>query len=369
MFGTIIDRLLKKSWSEDDIRRYVGEYRQAYLTHALDAGVRERAASGGTTSAILIDGLENRRFEGAVVCKTVIQDGKVRPRFVIATSSEDVLSARGSKYVETRFLHEALPLIRAFEGRVAAVGLPCDLSALQHRCTREPELARKVVLTVALVCGHNSRTALIDGITARLEQDAGKRLTGYRFRVGHWRGHLEAELEDGTVIRKPSKMFNDYQNLFFFCERKCLVCFDHYGYAADITMGDIWLFRLKADPIKHTAVITRTDRGQTLLEAAVRAGKVQATEIDVRDIMDGQARIGPSHYNVSARAKAGKRLGIKLPDPVGVPVSWHAYLNALLTLANLRLSEKAWGRRLIFATPRPLLKGFLYLKKGLESFK
>lgn len=369
MLGRLSDRLLKKTWSEAQIRQYVGDFRSVHLTHATAASLRERAASGGTTSALLIAGLEAGRFEGAVVCHTVLEAGRVRARFRIATNAAEILAGQGSKYVETRFLHEVLPLVRAFDGRVAVVGLPCDLAALRHRCDREPELADKVVLTIALVCGHNSRKELIDAVTARLERQSGKTLADYRFRVGHWRGRLEAEFTDGTQISKPTKHFNDYQNLFFFSERKCMACHDHYGYAADISTGDVWLFRLKQDPIKHTGVIVRTARGQEAFDTGTGTGAVQAADLDIRDILDGQARIGPSHYNVTARQRAGRLLGIKLKDSVGAPVSWHAYLNALITLGNMRLSETPWGRRLILACPRPALKGYLYFKKALESLK
>lgn len=369
MIGSAVDRLLKKTWTDADVDRYVGDYLNTYLTYAKDERIRSRAASGGTTSAMLIHGIESGLFDGAVVCNTVLIEGKVRARFSIATTSEQILAARGSKYVETKFLREVLPLIRAFDGKVAVVGLPCDISALKHRCIKEPELKHKIAITFALVCGHNSRTELIDEITSRLERETGKKLSDYRFRIGHWRGILEAEFEDGTVISKPTKYFNDYQNLFFFSERKCMACHDHYGYNADISVGDIWLFGLKNNPIKHTAVIIRNSRGQEAWDRFFSAGEVHASELDVRSIMDGQSRIGPSHYNDTARHKAGKLLGFKIKDTVSHPVSWHSYLNALITLANLRLSEKSWGRRFIFAAPRPFLKFYLYIKKGLESIK
>lgn len=368
-FGSALDRFLKKRWSPSDIDRYVGTYREAWLTHATDGAIRERAASGGTTSAVLIEGLRQGLFDGAVVCAAAVEDGKVRPRFQIATEPAHILEARGSKYVESRFLPSVLPLLRAFQGRVAVVGLPCDIAALRQRAQSDPALAAKLAVTIALVCGHNSRTPLIDAVTARLEKQAGQPLRAYRFRIGHWRGHLEAEFADGSLLRKPTKMFNDYQNMFFFCERKCLSCHDHYGYAADLTMGDIWLFRLKADPIKHTAVITRTAAGQALFDAATAAGAVAASGLDIRDIMDGQARIGPAHYNVTARTRAGRWLGLRIPDRVQAEVTWHDQLNALWTLANVRLSESPWGRRLIFAMPRPVIRALLYLKKGLESVK
>lgn len=367
MSGKLIDRLLKKKWSADDVARYVGNYQSAFLSHSVDVQVREKAASGGTTTSMLIHGLANGHFDGAVVCKTVLEAGKVRPHFIIATKADDVLASRGSKYVETRFLHEVLPLIRSFDGRVAVVGLPCDITALKRRCCKEPDLDRKVVLTYALVCGHNSRTVLIDEITARIEREAGKKLRDYRFRVGHWRGQLEAEFDDGTVLTKPTKFFNDYQNLFFFSQRKCMSCNDHYGYDADISVGDVWLFRLRDDSVKNTGVIIRTDAGLNAYTDASNAGVIESSELDIQDIMDGQSRIGPSHYNVSARCKAGRVLGVNLQDTLRQPVSWHAYLNAMITLGNVLLSEKEWGRKLIFRSPRPVLKAYLYFKKVLES--
>ena len=369
MLGRLTDSFLKKCWSDEDVKRYVGDYVGTYLTYACNEDVREKSASGGTTTALLIHGLKNNDFDGAVVCKAVIRGGKVRAEFCIATTEQEVLSARGSKYVETNFLKEVLPLCREFEGRLAVVGLPCDITALSRRCMKEAVLSDKVVLTIALVCGHNSRTQLIDHVSKKLELEAGKELVDYRFRVGHWRGRIEAEFDDGSVLTKPTKVFNDYQNLFFFCERKCMACNDHYGYNADVSVGDIWLFRLKVNPIKHTAVITRNSAGEDMYNSVIESGAVRSSDIDVRSIMDGQSRIGPSHYNVSARYKVGKLLGIKLKDNDPIRVSWYSYLNAMITLLNIRMSEKQWGQKLIFSMPRSVLKFYLYFKKGLESLK
>ena len=364
-----IDRVLQKQWSSGDIERYVGQYLSSNLSYATDRSIRRRAASGGVASALLIHGLSSGLIDGAVVCVTTMVNGKVRTQFKIATSPEEVIAAQGSKYVETRFLKEVLPLIRSFEGKVAVVGLPCDVSNLLRWCKKERDLEDKVGLTIALVCGHNSKTELIDEITSRLEKKSAQKIVDYRFRVGHWRGRLEADLTDGTTISEPSKYFNDYQNLFFFCERKCMACSDHYGYAADISIGDVWLFRLKNDPIKHSGVIIRSVTGRDFYQSTIQANHIKSRSLDIRDILDGQSRIGPAHYNVSARVKAGALLDIKLKDTVEMPVSWHAYLNALLNLVNMRLSETKLGKKIIFMTPRPLLKMGLYCKKALESLK
>ena len=89
----------------------------------------------------------------------------------------------------------------------------------------------------------------------------------------------------------------------------------------------------------------------------------------ITDILDGQSRIGPAHYNVSARVKAGKFLNLKLKDTVNENVKWHDYLNAYISILNMQLSEKNQIKNLIFKTPRFIFKIFLYFKKALETLK
>lgn len=369
ILGRLVDRTVKKTWSDEDITKYVGNYQYALLTHSSNPDVRRYSASGGTTTSLLTHSLQSGLIDGAVVCRAVLVEGKVRAEFYVATTPDELAHSQGSKYVETKFLHEVLPLIRSYEGRLAVVGLPCDLSALRRWMSKDAEIGAKVVYTVGLVCGHNSRTGLIDQVTEGLEKRAGSQLTEYKFRIGHWRGNIKADFADGQTLEPSTKVFNDYQNLFFFCERKCLACFDHYAYEADITIGDVWLYRLKSDPIKRTGVIVRTDAGKAALEAALADDVIRSEPLDIRDIMDGQSRIGPAHYNVSARAKVAGLFGIKLKDPVGQKVKWHSYVNAFITLANLRLSESPRGRRIIFAIPRPLIRAYLVFKKGLETLR
>lgn len=369
ILGKFVDKAVKKTWSDEDITKYFGHYQYALLTHSADREIRQYSASGGTTTTLLAHSIRSGLIDGAVVCRSVLMEGKVRPQFYIAESLDDLMPSQGSKYVETKFLHEVLPLVRSYEGRLAVVGLPCDLSALRRWMSKDAEIGEKVVYTVGLVCGHNSRAGLIDQVTGDLEKKAGSELTDYKFRIGHWRGHIKADFADGQTLTPSTKMFNDYQNLFFFCERKCLACFDHYAYEADITIGDVWLYRLKSDPIKRTGVVVRTDAGKAPLEAALADGAIRSEPLDIRDIMDGQSRIGPAHYNVSARAKVAGFFGIKLKDPVGQKVKWHSYVNAFITLANVRLSESPKGRRIIFAMPRPLIRAYLVLKKGLETLR
>jgi hypothetical protein len=124
---------------------------------------------------------------------------------------------------------------------------------------------------------------------------------------------------------------------------------------------------MKQNPIKHTALITCSDAGQRAVESALNSGALIGQKEPIEEVMDGQARTLPFHYNVSARAKVGRLFGERIPDHVQERVRWNEYIVAFIALFNERLSRSRWGQRLIMMIPKPLIKLYLYFMKGLES--
>ena len=370
---SIVDRIGRRHWTRNDIRKYVGDFRKVYFTYAQDEALRLRSASGGSVTGLLIDLLESGQIDGALIVGSEVVDGRVECSFSIARTREQLLASQGSKYQAVYFNRDAMPLIRDFAGRLAVVALPCDATLLYHLRQREPEVDRKVKLVIGLFCGHNSERELTDHIVTRLGDGHGK-LVDFQYRSGHWRGHLTAVYEDGERVEKPFQEFSDYRNLYLFCEKKCHYCHDHYAYHCDVAAGDIWSLSMRNNPIKHTALITRTDAGEAAVHAAATSGALWLSEEDVREVLDGQSRTvpfhyKPFHYNVSARARVGPRFfNINIPDKIGERVRWNDYIVAWIAIAAERLSRKPWGRRLIFACPRPVLRFSLYVFKGLELF-
>jgi len=360
------DAIWHKDFSADQLRRYVGEYQKCYFTYAGDESLRANAASGGSVSALLVYLLESGQIDGALVCRTVIRNGHARPEFVIARTREEIMAAQGSKYAAVYFTNDALPLLQEFDGRAAVVALPCDATILQRTRAKLPDLDRKIALVITLFCGHNSEPVLTDAIVRRLGKGHGA-LTGYRWRTGHWRGRLEATFADGTQVVRPFETFSDYRNLYFFAQPKCHHCFDHFGYHCDISAGDIWSPRMKAHPIKHTALITRTAAGQALVEAALAAGVLVGSEEPIEEVVNGQARTAPFHYNVTVRARVGRLFRLRIKDRTDAPVRPVDYLIAFIALLNERISRTRPGRWLILHTPRPIIRLYLYVLKGLES--
>ncbi len=362
--GKIVDRITAHRWTGAEIASLVGEVRESHIAHAADEAVRSGAASGGAVSGLLIAALESGRVDGALVCATSVEDGRVRARYRIARTRDEVLAARGSTYVLGEFGREAAPLIREFEGKLAVVALPCEIALVRH----DPSMSEKVELAIALFCGHTSETQFVDAMTDRLAASVGGgKLETFRFRSGHWRGRLTATYDNGAVVDKPSNHYLLYHNLYFGTPKKCMFCGDHFGYSADISAGDLWSQKYKNDPVKHTALLVKTERGEEALSAAVASGVLVASPVPLREVLDGQRRTAPFHFNVTARSQAGAPLGMRVPDKVRTGVRTHERAAARMTLRNHLASQDTEGSARVLAANRRLLKARLYYLKGLES--
>lgn len=358
----IAERLTARTWSADEIDAFLGPALGCAVTHAADESVRSAAASGGSVSTLLIGELASGRADAALVTRSVVVGGRVRARYELVSDAEGVLEARGSTYVLGDFVREGLPLIESHPGRVAVVCLPCEATALSRR----PDLAEKVSLVITLFCGHASRPELVDAVVERLAPTPDAVLESFRFRSGHWRGQLTARFAGGEVVTKPFSVFGTPQNLYYASAKKCLFCGDHFGYNADVCAGDLWSARYAKDPIKHTALVMKTERGAAAVAAARESGALAAEDVGCEVVIDGQRRVAPFHHNVSARARAARRYDIRIPDP-GLRVRWHEALAARIVLAGYKTTETEDGLRRALDRPSWYRKLVLYVLKGLES--
>jgi len=326
----------------------------------------ESAASSGTVAAILVHLLESGRIDGALVVTSVVARGKLECRFAIARTRDEILMAQGSKYAAVYFQRDAVPLIRAFNGRLAVVLLPCDAKSLRRLRIAEPEVDAKIALVMTLFCGHNSEPELTDAVIARYGRDHGA-LRSFQHRFGHWRGKLRIRYEDGAEIVRPFEDFSVYQNLFFFSQKKCHACFDHLGFYCDLAAGDIWSQKMKDDPIKKNAIVIRSQRAAELMAELENTRVLQVEAVTIVDVCNGQSRALPFHYNVSARSRVGRLFGMRLKDVTRVDAKWNQVAVAFLVMLNERITRGRIGQRLVLATPKPILKAYLLLLKGLES--
>lgn len=361
----LVEQLLRRNWQFEYLEQAVGHVREAFFCHAAEDDLRSEAASGGAVTAILEELLDSGQVNGALCVRSVVRDGRVHSEFFVAHDRKELISAQGSKYMPVHF-RDAVPLLRGFPGRLAVVLLPCDARALRRLRQDDPALDARIGFVITLFCGHNSERDLTDAAIRR-HQPRGADLIDFRHRFGHWRGKLRMTFSDGTKVVRPFAEFSDYQNLFFFAQRKCHACFDHLGFFGDLAAGDIWSQRMKHDPIKRTAIVTRSEAASNLVRGMFRAGTLAGYEVSIADVCDGQSRALPFHFNVSARARVSRLFGMRLKDLTHQSVRWNEVIVAFLVLLNEHVTRSTTGRWIVLRVPRPLLRGYLLFLKGLES--
>lgn len=347
---------------------YVGEVRAAYSGYAADPAVSGNAASGGFVTGLLSGMLRRGEIDGALVARLEVAGGRLRARVEIATDAEALRAAQGSIYFFFPVLTaETRQQLLDFPGRIAAVGLPCTIRALQTLLARDEALRAKIVLAVGLFCGHTSRPELIDRVLRKKAIDPAE-LASFRFRQGKWRGESAALLQNGEVRRWPTAFYTLYQNLFILSHPGCMNCTDHFAETADVACGDIWLWAHRHDEVKHSMIACRTAAGAAAVERAVAAGELLLKTETAETLFNANRRSCIFHKAIRARARVGRWFGVAVAVPPDAPPArWNELLAALTVIPLYKYSIGPNGARL-FRLPRRLLKLWLYFFKLLTQF-
>jgi len=355
-------------YNDETKEYYLGEFEECRIGYSANEEIRKGAASGGMISSILINMLENNDIDGALVTKTAMKDGKLSYETFIATSKEEILSARTSVYYDVPILSK-IPEIRKFQGKIALVGLPCQLSTLKKILKNDKELEEKIVFTIGMFCGHISKDSLIKDVLKKKgikEED----IAEFKFRRGHWRGKTYIKMKDGKVIRFPFSEYSTYQNLYFDSADRCISCNDHTAEQSDISCGDVWDFKYKKLGVKHNAVIVRSKKAKSVIDRMVKNKKVNLDKVHPEKIFRAQNRSLISHKHIKARAVLAKILmdkEIKFDKEIE-RARWNDYLAAFLTIMHIKLAQKKIGRKIIFLLPRKFWFYYMALTKSLVNF-
>jgi coenzyme F420-reducing hydrogenase beta subunit/polysaccharide pyruvyl transferase WcaK-like protein len=347
---------------------YLGEFEECRVGYSSYENIRKGAGSGGMVSSILIHMLENNQIDGALVTKMIMKKGQLSYKSFIATTKKDVLSAQTSIYYDVPILTKLLE-IKKFDGRVAIVGLPCQISTLKKLQKMDKELSTKIPFTIGLFCGHISKVSLIRDLLMK-KKIKEKDIKKLYFKKGLWRGETIIELKTGESIKFPSTVYTTYQNLFFDSAEKCISCNDHTAEQADISCGDVWDFKYKKLGIKHNAVIVRSKKAKSVIYKMIRNKEVNLKTVHPEKIFRAQDRSLRNHKHIKARAVLSKimfKKEIRYDEEIE-RARWNDYLAAFLIIVQMEMAKNKVTRKIIFLIPRKLWYYYMALTKILVSF-
>jgi coenzyme F420 hydrogenase subunit beta len=301
-----------------------GEFISGYLSHATTKEIRQRSASGGTVSALLISLLARNIIDGALVIGSE-PSTKYQGVPFIARSKEEILSAGGSKYAITPS-NSAFAEILKTPGRYAIVGLPCQIQGFHKAAAVDRRLKQRVALTIGLLCHaaveHDPLRSIIDNC-----ETAHGPVTQFRYRNGKPSGISTAVRQDGkevpalfpqttgfrpTTVETLSVLYRLYSPL------RCLVCTDATSELADIAIGDPWM----PSPSQeidfrdgYSYVLTRTETGDRLLKEAAAAGDIRLLPLSPEQARSSNVTMGREKKLRAFRLlRTRARQGLPVPD-------------------------------------------------------
>lgn len=262
----------------------IGLYQECFIAHSCDEEIRYHAASGGCTSTFLIYLLEQGYIKGAVVTRFSTED-PFKPEPFIATTKEEILQAKSSKYIPVSMSGIATK-IKAFDGKVAVVGIPCHIQGFRKLASLDKRFSEKIFAYIGLFCSSFNDERSIDHI-CKTHSINRYQVSAFTFRDEGCMGVLKATYKDGSVRRIPYSKYKAPLRSFYKPER-CLSCIDHFANLADISFGDISVLPYSNDKIGSNSVVVRSNDIDKIFNDALAQNRISAQKVDVSEIKRGQ---------------------------------------------------------------------------------
>jgi coenzyme F420-reducing hydrogenase beta subunit len=269
----------------EDVGPY-GAVRSVHLAQSTDNDRNVKASSGGLIKEVLRHLLVTKQIDGVIALDHV--DG-VDFAARLVTDPDDVDSLPGSIYHNLKQTR-ALELLRDTPGRLALVGIPCQLEGMwQWVRSFEPALREKVALTVGLLCGWQYSHHSIAAMGEYLGYDPAE-IADISYRGGGPVGKLTVTTQSGAVHTASRRVDFGYQVAFdrHFNTTRCHVCVNHSNFLADVVVGDAWLPSTVFTKTGVSLVICRTPFAEKVLTDLVLGGSCVSIEVGTEEIRESQ---------------------------------------------------------------------------------
>ena len=314
-----------------------------------DPALRHHASSGGALSALLVFLLESK-VVNYVVQVAASGAAPIENDLVESRCREDIYRAAGSRYAPSAPLADIERQLSGSE-RFAFVGKPCDVAAVRALSRHDPRIAEKIPVLLSFFCAGVPSLDGTSEILSRLDV-AEDDVKAFRYRGDGWPGSCRATLrDDREATMSYAESWGDI--LSRHVQFRCKICPDGSGGFADIVCGDAWHCDERGYPLfeerqGRSLIISRTARGEALVQQAMAARYLDAEPLDAGEIEKMQPSQARRKRLVLSRLVAMAVLGRTTPRFRGLRLL-RAALSAGLW-PNLR-SFLGMARRLLILQP------------------
>lgn len=253
--------------------------------HSTDPKLRRHASSGGILSALLVHLLETGAV-GRVVQTAAAPEFPIGNTTLETRSPAQVFEAAGSRYAPSAPLEGLETLLHSPEP-AAFVGKPCDVAALRALASGDARIAQRFPVLISFFCaGVPSLAGAREVLRALGVAEA--EVASFRYRGDGWPGAAVATREDGT--RASMSYAQSWGEILSrHVQLRCKLCPDGTGGFADVVCADAWHCDARGYPLFDeedgvSLVMTRTARGEALVNEAVASGRIVVEPIDADEV-------------------------------------------------------------------------------------
>ena len=328
-----------------------GPASEILIGYAADPTVRFRGSTGGVLTALGQFLLESRRVK-FVLHVGASRESPLRSEQRLSFDAAQVLEGAGSRYGPAAALVDFEAILSRGEP-FALIAKPCDITAVNNLARHDVRVGRLLRYRLALVCGGASDLAKSEDLLAQFGI-AENQLRLLRYRGYGNPGPTRIETEDGRAYEVS------YQELWedeskWMIQPRCKICPDAIGEAADIVASDTWPGGgPTGEDEGFNGNIVRTDRGRTLLQAALSSGAlIVERRIDFRELDVVQPHQVRKKRAVWARLAGMKAAGLPVPCTNRLRIASCARLNCLEENLSEARGARARARQGRLGEPKP----------------
>lgn len=286
-----------------------------YECWSTDDEVRHRGSSGGVVSALAAHAVTSGSAVGVLQVRASDSD-PLRNETVLNRTYDEIVGAAGSRYAPASPC-ERLDLVEAADGRCVIVGKPCDIAAVSRAAAVRPALNEKIALTLGIFCAGTPSTRATEDVIRSLGVDPAK-VVRVDYRGEGWPGAFRVRTVDGHAA---AMSYEESWGGTLTKNRqwRCLICPDHTGEFADLSVGDPWYRKLRNGEAGRSLVVVRTERGRHALEAALADGAIEGSVLPLARLPQSQPNLESTRGAVWGRILTMRILGLPVPRFLGMP--------------------------------------------------
>ncbi len=242
-----IDAADKRAWNTERIEKvfltgtrdeHLGVYNEIFAAKSTIDG-----QDGGLVTALLVSGMQRGLFDSAIVVQRI--DG-YKAEAVIAESIDDLIRAKGTKYLRVEMMPELSGLINKGKKKIALVSTACEVRAARIIQEKFPDVD---ITIIGLFCFEAFDYEKLKAETQKLLGVDLDKAEKTQIHKGNYIVNIEGK-EYSTAVKDISSAI----------EKRCPYCDDFAAKLSDISVGSV------GSEDGYSTVIVRSEKGKKLLE-------------------------------------------------------------------------------------------------------